>query len=103
VWGTDGVERTRVYQSDNPDSVEVQPAGVYGNECLIQGTLRSISDTRVGEELYNLVLDEMGRQFSQVEGVYLGPEARRYFEAGGRLTQAAAGPPECDFRPTPEG
>jgi hypothetical protein len=95
---SDGSVGYFIGQHRNPDSIDLQPAGQYGADCVIQGLLATISATQTSLYLYSLFLGEMKKCFRKIRGVFVSPGAFRISEDGGRLTQSVRLPRDSDFQ-----
>jgi hypothetical protein len=96
IEGLGGVQRYCLSQFSNPDTVVFQPAGRWGEDCVLQGVVSTISETSLSQELMRRFLAGFGKSFTKVREFWVGPRALALLKAGKRLTAAANSPPEYD-------
>lgn len=97
--GVGGVTRFLVDQLINPDSILFQPAGPWKDDFVIEGTISTVSDTAIAQDLmkrFRAAFKPCG--FKKLDRYYLGPQAFQMFEEGKRLVQHEKAPPEYDLR-----
>ena len=93
-----GAARFDVYQSGNPDSVELRPGGQWTDGTIISGSIATISESQVSQALMKSAHSAVRRHFTRVRAFWVGPEALVALRSGKRLTIAAQSPPEFDLR-----
>ena len=90
--------------------INLHPSGYHQSEQwgegLLQGWLATNSENPDSLAIFNAFKKSIKKRFEyfRFSGVYVGPEAVRYFEAGGRLTEDLRRPREGDVKriaPTP--
>ena len=93
-----GGTKYAVDQQENPKTIAFRPSGAFGENCLIDGQLGTISDGPRSLELLQLILKEMRRQFAQVKEFYVGKEAGDLLDKGWRLTANVKSPALYDLK-----
>ncbi len=93
-----GGTKYAVDQQENPKTIAFRPSGVFGENCLIDGQVGTISDDPNSLELFQLFLKEMRRQFTKVKEFYVGKEAGELLDKGWRLTGNAKSPTLYDLK-----
>lgn len=85
-------------QSCNPDSVIIQPGGVFQGIYIIRGGIGTTSDTKKSLELYNLFRSAASKICIKVKGWHIGPAAYALSNSGHRLiTMHAQQDPKYDL------
>ena len=82
----------------NPNTITLRPAGEYGSEAVLQGTIATASDSQVARDLLEEVRSAVLKAFTRIDDYYVGPIALRYLRDGRRLTLALQSPTEFDLR-----
>lgn len=97
--GRAGEDRWSLHHNENPDSVVLTPAGLWG-DVLLEGKVDTLHEAPAAQQLMKWFLAALKREgFTRVrDGAWLGREARGLLDAGKRLTQAAQSPPEYDLQ-----
>jgi hypothetical protein len=95
--GIGGVQRYCMDQSLNPDTVELTPAGVWGDDFVLDGRVATISGTAIAQGLMKRFHTAITKRFTKVRAFWVGPEALALLRAGKRLTAATQCPPEFDL------
>ncbi len=93
-----GPSRYSIDQLENPDSVVLTPGGLFNNMDLIGGeisTASSSSESRVLMDSFHAVFR---KHFKKQRNYFVGPEARRLYDQGRRLTTDVRSPREYDLR-----
>ncbi len=86
-------------QIRNPHSIIFQPPGIYGDNCIIIGSLGTVSESEESIRLYKFFKKEITKDFKKIRGVYVGPEAVMLARSGYRLITIHVGQPhEYDLR-----
>ena len=84
--------------------VQFHPSGIYkgeqAGEGLLGGWLATNSEHPDSLAIFNAFKKSIKKRFEyfRFSGVYVGPEAVKYFESGGRLNQDLRMPPEGDAK-----
>ena len=69
------IQKDRVYQGDNPNSMEFDPSGISSDgTCLIHGLFTTMEDNEISNELLKTARRVLRRTFQSVRGWYIGPE-----------------------------
>jgi hypothetical protein len=95
-----GGVRYDVAQDENPQSVVVQPGGMFRDQGLIVGEILTASSHPVSTEFFKLFSQEIKKRFVRIKSDYVGPEAERLLDNGGRLTANVRAPPLYDLSRT---
>ena len=93
-----GGTKYAVDQQQNPKTIAFRPSGAFGENCLIDGQVGTISDESSSLELFQLFRKQMRRQFTKVKEFYVGKEAGELLDKGWRLTANVKSPPLYDLR-----
>ncbi len=102
IKGAGGVQRYLMDQLFNPDTVSLTPAGMWGEDIVLQGVVGTASDSAISLELMKKFNSAFKKSFSKIQGRFVGPQALALFHAGKRLTIAEQSPHEFDLAPVPE-
>jgi hypothetical protein len=86
-----------VDQLANPESIIVQPGGVYPPEVLLHGRVGSASSTPFAAQIHRAFASAIGKLFKHVRAFYVGPQAYELWQRGHRLTAAVQSPKEYDL------
>ncbi|MGC8542068.1 MAG: hypothetical protein ACP5QA_15765 [Phycisphaerae bacterium] len=97
VKGADGIQRYLVDQLLNPDTVTLTPAGMWGEDTLLQGVVGTASDSVGSRELMKAFKSAFGKSFVKVQGRFVGPQAMALLNCGRRLAIAAQSPRDFDL------
>lgn len=95
-----------VTQKSNYRCIVFHPSGFHQSEDwgegLLQGWLATNSENPDSIAIFNAFKKSIKKRFEYFpfSGVYVGPEAVKYFESGGRLTQDLRRPREGDAKRT---
>lgn len=87
-----------VDQEQNPKTIALRPSGTFGESCLIDGQVGTISDDPSSLELFLLFRKEMRVQFTKVNEFYVGAEAMELLDKGWRLTANEKSPILYDLK-----
>lgn len=93
-----GGTKYAVDQEQNRKTIAFRPSGAFGENCLIDGQVGTISDDPSSLELFHLFRKEMRRQFTKVNEFYVGKEAGELLDKGWRLTANAKSPALYDLK-----
>jgi hypothetical protein len=85
-------------QEQNPKTIALRPSGTFGENCLIDGQVGTISDDPSSLELFLLFRKEMRIQFTKVNEFYVGAEAMELLDKGWRLTANEKSPILYDLK-----
>ncbi|AMV24850.1 hypothetical protein VT84_10665 [Gemmata sp. SH-PL17] len=94
----EGKDRWSVDQLTNPDSTVLRHGGLYGDNVLLQGEVRTAHKTRIAARLQRAFDAALRKQFIQIRAFFVGPGAEVLLDSGFRLTTAQQCPPEYDLR-----
>jgi hypothetical protein len=91
-------ETFRIDQMLNPDTVAVTPAGVHGEEIILQGRVATISNSQQSQFLMRTFQGGFRRQsFLKIKAFWVGPHALVDYKAGKRLTTSVQSPKDLDL------
>jgi len=93
-----GGTKYAVDQQENPKTIAFRPSGAFGENCLIEGQVGTISNDSSSLELIQLFRREMRRQFEKVNEFYVGKEAGELLKKGWRLTANVKSPATYDLK-----
>jgi len=96
--GYEGNDRWAVDQLANPDSTVLRHGGLFKENVLLPGEVRTSSKTAAAQRLQRAFDDAIRKHFVKVQAFYVGPAAEVLLDAGCRLTAAEQSPPEFDLR-----
>lgn len=82
----------------NPDSVVLRPAGLWEGRIVLSGYIGSATQSDVARRLLRRFSKVFRESFVHIGAYFVGPNAARRLENGGRLAIAAASPSEYDLR-----
>ncbi len=94
----EGKDRWAVDQLANPDSTVLRHGGLYGENVLLRGEIRTAYRTKVADRLQRAFDAAIRKHFAKIRSFYVGPEAATLLDSGSRLTVAQQCPPESDLR-----
>lgn len=84
-------------QLSAPESVYLRPGGAHGDEVVIAGQLGTISEAEWSLRLCRVLAKLVRRRFEKVGSFYVGSDAARVLDGGGRLTARVRAPKEYDL------
>jgi hypothetical protein len=84
-------------QLANPDSVIIQPGGMYAPDVLLHGRVATASSTPLAALLQRAFASAIAALFQHIRAFYVGPEAQKLWRRGCRLTPSAQSPRGYDF------
>lgn len=87
-----------VDQQGNQKTISFRPSGTFGENCLIDGQVGTISSDPCSLELFRSVCKEIKRQYMKINEFYVGKEARELLDKGWRLTANVKSPARYDLR-----
>jgi hypothetical protein len=94
----EGRDRWSVDQLANPDSTVLRHGGLFKENVLLSGEVRTAYKTRVALRLQRAFDAAIRKHFVKIQAFYLGPAAEGLLDSGCRLTAAEQCPPEFDLR-----
>jgi len=72
-------------QIKNPHSIIFQVPGIYEDNCLVMGSIGTVSESKESVRLYKFFKKEITKDFKKIKGLYVGPEALNLAKSGCRL------------------
>lgn len=93
-----GGTRYGVDQVCNPRSVVLRPGRLVDERTLLAGQIGTASADPASVGLFSAFSGVVRKQFVKVKSYWVGPEALRILDAGGRLTSTPKAPPEYDLK-----
>jgi hypothetical protein len=94
----DGRDRWSVDQLANPNSTVLRHGGLFKENILLQGEIRTAYKTTVAQRLQRAFDTAIRKHFVKIQAFYVGPAAAMLLDSGCRLTAAEQCPPEFDLR-----
>ena len=94
----EGRDRWSVDQLANPDSTVLRHGGLFKENILLQGEIRTAYKTTVAQRLQRAFDTAIRKHFVKIQAFYVGPAAVALLDSGCRLTAAEQCPPEFDLR-----
>jgi hypothetical protein len=94
----EGKDRWSVDQLANPDSTVLRHGGLFKENILVSGEVRTAYKTRVALRLQRAFDTAIRKLFAKIQAFYVGPAADGLLDSGCRLTAAEQCPPEFDLR-----
>lgn len=89
--------RYAIDQLSNPDSITIQPGGIYPPNILLYGRAGTVSSTAFASQLQRTFSSAVAKFFEHIGAFYVGTQAHELWERGYRLTQSAQSPREYDL------
>jgi len=86
-----------VDQLVNPDTVVLNPGGVWRGDILLYGRVATVSGSAESQRLMRRFRAAIRSGFRQVRAFWVGPEALRMLHSGKRLTIAEQSPRGFDL------
>jgi hypothetical protein len=90
VWSVD--------QLENPDSTVLQHGGLFKENILLSGEVRTCSKTTVAQRLQRAFDAAIRKHFVKIQAFWVGPAAEALLDSGCRLTAAEQCPTDFDLR-----
>jgi hypothetical protein len=84
-------------QLANPDSIIIQPGGLYPPDVLLHGRVGTASSARFAAQLQRAFAFSLAELFQRIRAFYVGPEAQELWRRGYRLTPSVQSPHEYDL------
>jgi hypothetical protein len=94
----EGKDRWAVDQLANPDSTILLHGGMFKENVLLQGEIRTAYKTTVAQRLQRAFDAAVRKHFVKIQAFYVGPAAEALLDSGCRLSAAEQCPPEYDLR-----
>ncbi|HEY2529281.1 MAG TPA: hypothetical protein VGJ20_15260 [Xanthobacteraceae bacterium] len=94
----EGRDRWSVDQLANPDSTVLRHGGLFKENVLLQGEVRTAYKTTVAQRLQRAFDVAIRKHFVKIQAFYVGPAAEALLDTGCRLTAAERCPPVFDLR-----
>jgi hypothetical protein len=94
----EGKDRWSIDQLANPDSTVLRHGGLFKENVLLSGEVRTAYKTTVAQRLQRAFDTVIRKHFVKIQAFYVGPAAEALFDSGCRLTAAEQCPPEFDLR-----
>jgi hypothetical protein len=94
----EGKDRWSVDQLANPDSTVLRHGGLFKQNILLDGEVRTAYKTTVAQRLQRAFDGAIRKHFVKIQAFYVGPAAEALLDSGCRLTGAEQSPPEFDLR-----
>lgn len=91
-------QRWAVDQLYNPHSIILRHGGLYGDNVLLQGEVRTANKTKVALRLQRAFDAAIRRSFVKIRAFYVGRQAEALLDSGWRLTAAQQCPKDLDLR-----
>jgi len=93
-----GETRFSIDQRLNPDTIVMNPGGLWKPDIIISGSFATISENPVAQSLMRIVRHTVRRSFTRIKAFWVGPEALKSLRSGWRLTGAEQSPREFDLQ-----
>ena len=94
----EGRDRWSVDQLANPDSTVLRHGGLFKENVLLAGEVRTAFKTAVALRLQRAFDAAIREHFVKIQAFYVGAAAEALLDSGCRLTAADQCPPEFDLR-----
>jgi hypothetical protein len=94
----EGKDRWSVDQLANPDTTVLRHGGLFKENILLSGEVRTACKTTVAQRLQRAFDAAIRKHFAKIQAFYVGPAAEGLLDSGCRLTAAEQCPPEFDLR-----
>ena len=93
-----GGVRYSLTQCENSRSVSFRPGGIFDENCIIRGEIATISANRLSLDFMKLFRKGFKKKFEYVSPCYIGSNAAKILNEGGRLTDSVKSPKEFDLK-----
>jgi hypothetical protein len=93
-----GGTRYAMDQKENPDTISLFPGGRFDDRTILAGDFGTCTDSPVSAALLKVVARSVRKQWVRVREYWVGPEAMKVLDMGGRLTFNLRAPREYDLR-----
>jgi hypothetical protein len=93
----EGKDRWSIDRLANPDSTVLRHGGLYGNNVLLQGEIRTAYKSKAAMRLQRAFDTAIRKHFVKIKAFYVGPGAEALLDSGYRLTAAEQCPREFDL------
>ena len=94
----EGKDRLSVDQLANPDSTVLRHGGLFKENILLSGEVRTAYKTTVALRIQRAFDASIRKHFAKIQAFFVGPAAEGLLDSGCRLTSAEQCPPEFDLR-----
>ncbi len=94
----EGKRRWSVDQLANPDSTVLLHGGLFKENVLLRGEVRTAYKTTVAQRLQRAFDAVIRKHFVKIQAFYVGPAAEAMLDSGCRLTAAEQCPRDSDLR-----
>lgn len=94
----EGKDRWSVDQLANPDSTVLRHGGLFKENVLLHGEVRTAYKTTIAKRLQRAFDAAIRKHFVKIQAFYVGPAAEVLLDSGCRLTAAEQCPLEFDLR-----
>jgi hypothetical protein len=94
----EGKDRWAVDQLANPDSTVLRHGGLFKENVLLSGEVRTAYKTTVAQRLQRAFDAAIRKHFVKIRAFRVGPAAEALLDAGCRLTAAEQCPPTSDLQ-----
>ena len=84
-------------QLANPDSITIQPGGIYPPDILLHGRVATDTSTAFARKFQSAFSSSVAKFFQHIRAFYVGPQAYELWRGGYRLTQSVQSPHEYDL------
>ncbi|HEU4653050.1 MAG TPA: hypothetical protein VFS47_03640 [Steroidobacteraceae bacterium] len=97
VSHNDGTTSFCLDQLNNPDAAVFTPAGNWGTDTVLYGTMGTASDSPASIKVVKLFERAIKKKFTKIKAYWVGPTAFTLLTQGRRLTIAVQSPRELDL------
>jgi hypothetical protein len=101
IQAAGGAQRYCVDQVCNPDTVVFRPAGLWGDDIVLNGQVGTASQSLASQALMRRFSAAFSRHFTKVRAYRVGPQAFDLYKAGKRLTISAQSSRDFDLAVLP--
>lgn len=82
----------------NKDTVTLRPGGMYGHDAFLYGSIGTVSESEASLDLYDFMVEPFIARFTDVHGLFLGPEGFDLWKSGVRMTASATSPADFNLK-----
>jgi hypothetical protein len=93
-----GGAKYAVDQKINPQTVVFWPGGIFDENCVIAGSVGTVSEGEVSLAIFSLFGIELRRQFKKIKSYHVGRQAEELLDKGWRLTTGTTTPLLYDLK-----
>lgn len=101
IKGVGSVKRYCMDQLINSDTVELTPAGLWGEDIVLNGRVATVSESLISQELMKIFNSAFRNHFSKVKAFFVGHKALVLLGAGKRLAISVQSPRDFDLTIVP--